>query len=81
MLETLGGCETPILLHREHPLENVDELCAVETFARLLGRVEIRARIHLSNVVEAIEHVLAGLFRLYRRLAFVLFGRLKLNID
>lgn len=75
MIQRFCGCDSPLLVDRQHSLQQVDEFPPVRLFGQQLSALQIRWHIHLTNVVDAVEDVLPSLLALRSRLTLVLVRR------
>ena len=50
MVESLAGSDSSLLVHGQHPLQQVDELAPVDLFGQKLAPLEVSRYINLTNV-------------------------------
>lgn len=75
MVQRLPRRYPALLVDREHPLQQVDKLPPVRLLRKQLATLDVRRDVHLPDVVQAVEDVLASLLAFVVRLRFVLLGR------
>lgn len=62
------------LIDGQHALQQIDKLATIGLLRQQLAALQIRRHIHLPNVVQTVEYVLACLFAFRRRFGFVFLG-------
>ena len=61
MVECFGGSDAPFLVHGQHLLQHVDKLRAVHLLRQQVLPGQVRIRMHLDNVIQAVEDILPRL--------------------
>merc|ERR1719285_127063 len=72
VIQRLAWGDPPLLVHSQHPLEQVNELPPVHLLCQQLPALQVSRHIHLPHVLQTVENVLPGLLRLYLGLALML---------
>ena len=63
VLERLPGRDATLLIHGQHPLEKVNEIASICLFGQQFAAFQFGGHVHLADVFQAVENVLASLFR------------------
>lgn len=73
--QRLRGLNATFLVDRQHSLQQIDELTSVDLLSQQLTALDVHLDVHLPDVIEAVEDVLAGLFAFDVRHDLILFRR------
>lgn len=75
MVQRFARCYPSFLVDGEHSLEEIDEFPSVSLFRQQLATLDVGRHIHLPDVVQAVEDVLASLLAFVVGFRLVLFRR------
>ena len=77
VVERLAGGDPALLVHGQHPLQQVDELPPVHLLGQQLAPLQVGGHVDLAHVLQTVEDVLPGLLALDLGLGLVLLRRLQ----